>query len=274
MSKYTTELRFICENYAGLSESQGCTKVNDIINKALPKIFDFDFPIFNEEYRKELEKKIVRHYYTREICCETVGRWKLFLEDKLNIIMPYYNQLYESALIEVKPLLTTDMNTNRTINRSSEDSLNANANSNDSKSSNTDVTNISDTTSNVTSSSIGNSSATNKESDTPQGGINGLVNDQYLTNASINSASDSVSSTTGTTDKVIQDNNSKSTESETREEKRTEGRTGKEVESYVESIQGFSGTNQSDLLLRFRETFLNIDNMVIEELNDLFFALW
>ena len=273
MSKYTTELRFICENYSGLSESQGYN-VSDIIDKALPKIFDFDFPLFDEKYRTELEKKIVRHYYTREICSETVGRWKLFLEDKLNLIMPYYNQLYNSALLEIKPFLTTDMSTNRKIDKSSENSLNVSTNGSDNRTTNTDVTNISDSTENVTSSSNGNSSSTNKESDTPQGGISGLTNDQYLTNASINSASDNVSSTTGTTDKLVEDNNSKVVDRGSRKEKRTEGRVGKEGESYVETIQGFSGTNHSEMLLKFRETFLNVDSMVIEELNDLFFALW
>ena len=262
MSKYTTELRFICENYAGLTESQGGNKINEIISKALPKIFDFDYPIFDEKYRTELETKIVRHYYTREICCETVGRWKLFLEDKLNLIMPYYNQLYKSALLEIDPLITTKMSTNRTINKNNSDNLTSNT------SGTIDVTNITDTTGNVTTSSNGSSSSTNKESDTPQGGISGLVTDNYLTNASINNATDSVSSTVGTTDKKVDDN------SESRKENKTESRTGTEGENYVETLQGNNGISQSDLLLKFRETFLNIDNMLINELNDLFFSLW
>lgn len=262
MSKYTTELRYICENYASLSESQGYSNVSDIIDKALSKIFDFDFPIFDEKYRVELEKKIIRHYYTREICCETVGRWKLFLQDKLNLIMPYYNQLYNSALLEIKPLVTTDINTHRTISRSNTDNITSNL------AGTTNVTNISDTTGNVTTSSNGNSSSIIKESDTPQGGISGLTNDKYLTGASINSASDSVNSMVGTTDKKIDDN------SESKKESRDETRTGNEGETYVETIIGFSNTNQSEMLLKFRETFLNIDKMVIDELNVLFFNLW
>ena len=43
MSKYTTEVRFICETYAGLSESSGYSNVDDILTKAAPKVFDFDF---------------------------------------------------------------------------------------------------------------------------------------------------------------------------------------------------------------------------------------
>ena len=36
----------------------------------------------------------------------------------------------------------------------------------------------------------------------------------------------------------------------------------------------YEGTSASDLLLKFRETFLNIDMLVINDLEDLFFQLW
>ena len=65
MSKYTTEVRFICETYAGLSDSVGLTKVNDVLAQSWNKVFDFDFPIFDETYRSVLCQKILRHYYTR-----------------------------------------------------------------------------------------------------------------------------------------------------------------------------------------------------------------
>lgn len=72
MSKYTTELRFYCEEMAGYHESQDYNKINEIVEKASPKIFE-NFPIYDEEYRLPLECKILRHFYTREICAETPG---------------------------------------------------------------------------------------------------------------------------------------------------------------------------------------------------------
>lgn len=108
MSHYTTEVRFICESYAGLEESQGYTGIDEIVEKARPKIFDFPYPIFDEEYRPVLERKILKHFYTREICAETVGLWKLWLNSRMNEIMPYYNQLYNSELIKFDPM--TDVN--------------------------------------------------------------------------------------------------------------------------------------------------------------------
>ena len=109
MSKYTTEVRFICESYAGLSDSVGLTNVNTVLQNSVDKVFDFDFPIFDENYRRPLEIKILKHFYTREICAETVGLWKLWLNDKLNVIMPYYNQLYSSTLLEFNPLYDVNL---------------------------------------------------------------------------------------------------------------------------------------------------------------------
>lgn len=109
MSKYTTELRFICETSAGYDESKGYSDVKTILQTAAPKIFNFDYPIFDEDYRLPLEIKILRHYYTREISEETVGLWRLRLEDKMNMIMPLYNQLYKSELIKFNPMYDVDL---------------------------------------------------------------------------------------------------------------------------------------------------------------------
>ena len=110
MSKYTTELRYICENYAGETHSVGYDDVQDVIDDSWDKVFSFDFPIFDENYREGLCKKIIKHYYTREIAEETVGLWKLRLDAKMNEIMPYFNKLYESELIAISPLVNYRVN--------------------------------------------------------------------------------------------------------------------------------------------------------------------
>ena len=107
MSKYTTELRYICEMASGLTESGEYSDIESIVELAAPKIFN-DFPIFDEQYRLTLEKKILMHYYTREICEETVGLWKLRLASRMNEIMPYFNKLYESELLRYNPLMDVD----------------------------------------------------------------------------------------------------------------------------------------------------------------------
>lgn len=109
MAKYTTAVRTICEVNAGLTEGKGYDSIDEVIKSAIPKIFSFDFPIFDENYRVPLCVKILKHYYMREICEETVGLWKLRLDTKLNEIMPYYNELYKSTLLEFDPLIDTKL---------------------------------------------------------------------------------------------------------------------------------------------------------------------
>lgn len=108
MAKYTTEIRSICEHYAGLTESTGFEDVDDIIEKSRNKIFQ-NYPIFNENHRAELEHKILKHYYMREIGFETVGLFKLFLNERMAEIMPYYNKLYESETFEFDPFKNVDV---------------------------------------------------------------------------------------------------------------------------------------------------------------------
>ena len=254
MSKYTTEVRYICEVNSGLNESAGYSKIEDIIGRAIPKIFDFDFPIFDESYRRVLEIKILKHFYTREICEETVGLWKLRLDTRLNEIMPYYNKLYKSELLDFNPLYTDNLTRTRTTKLNSKRETGNNGE--------VDTTNSSN--SQGTGSGTVNNNGNDLYSDTPQGSLNGVDNGTYLTNA--RKTSDTSTSSSNTTNKSSATGKVTSSESGNDNFNSTE--------DYIESVSGYTGVNASDLLLKFRETFLNIDMMVINDLEDLFFQLW
>ena len=237
MSKYTTEVRYICENSAGLSESESANNVDSILDKCWNKIFNFDFPIFDENYRQVLCRKILKHYYTREIAHETVGRWKLALNAKLNEIMPYYNQLYKSELLEFNPFYDVD------LTRKREGSGTSNKINNN-------------TETNKSNGTI-NSDTLNRFSDTPQNSMD------------TQSITDNVPLTTVT--KINNDNTS------TNESKDifTGNENIKNTDKYIETITGKQGTeNYSSLLKKFRETFLNIDMRIIDDCSDCFFTLW
>lgn len=298
MSKYTTEVRFICENEAGLTESKGFNDVNSIITSAAPDVFNFDFPIFDEAYRIPLEIKILRHYYTREICEETVGLWKLRLQDRLNIIMPYYNQLYRSELLEFNPFY--DVNLTREHTRENEgNETRTNTESKDrTEVINTDTTSTNTNVGKATGATTTMENGTTHEedarwdlySDTPQGGIDVITNDgdgvignTYLTNArritdtkdGRNTASGSVNNTNSST---ITDEGVGSVDTTITDNEQTSGNGTTALtstEDYIEHITGKQGAlSYSKMLEEFRETFLNIDKMIIEELSDLFFGLW
>lgn len=105
MSKYTTEVRNIVETYAGRNERGEYPDVDSCIDLAIPQIFDVaNIPVYVPEHKTLLFHKILLHYYQREIAFETTGLWKLKLNAKMKEIMPYYNQLYASELLEYDPL--------------------------------------------------------------------------------------------------------------------------------------------------------------------------
>ena len=96
MSKYTTELRFMLETQANLTESGSASSVNTVIEGTREWLFNFSYPSseLTSSEKSHLEAHIMRHYYTREIGFETFGLFKMKLESKLWDIMPRYEQLY------------------------------------------------------------------------------------------------------------------------------------------------------------------------------------
>ena len=83
MSKYTTEVRWICESKSGFTLEQLSQKsVDQIIDAAWDKIFDFTMDFYNAAWNAKIAKFILKYYYTREIGSETVGLWKLRLNTR------------------------------------------------------------------------------------------------------------------------------------------------------------------------------------------------
>lgn len=307
MSEYTTEVRFICETAAGLETSQGYTSVNKIIEKALPTVFDFSFPIFDENYRSVLETKILKHYYTREIGLESVGLWKLKLETKLNEIMPFYNQLYKSELLDFNPFYDVDLTRDHKLNKTENtkqtgveevdstkngsvtDETNTEENGNQNS---TSDTNINNTTGSTSEETAGNTKTHyDKYSDTPQGSLQNVQNDTYLTNARMINDTDnqtgkttvtgndeskgSTTSNTDTNNTVDTTRNIDTSDRENRNTTQSASRDLTSLDDYLEHVKGKNGgASYSALLNEYRQTFLNIDIQIINELDELFMLLW
>ena len=142
MSKYTTQLRFICDRY-GRDTVEGWFKdyclfdyltqdeVSSIINAG----------IWNQD---KLARKIVDHYYMREIGLETPALFKHYAKVFMQEIMERKLPLIYSSSIKYDPLVNVDFV--ETFNRNSEGS--------------------------ATSNSINNGNGLSIQSDTPQGQIN------------------------------------------------------------------------------------------------------
>lgn len=311
MSKYTTEVRTICENLIGLKSPAGYGSVNDILSQAAPLVFNFEWPIFDEAYRRVLEIKILKHFYTREIGLETVGLWKLKLDTKMNEIMPYYNQLYRTELLEFNPLYDVDLTRDRIDEREGSNKTDGGFNNenvygkknnysedntvNGNTTDDTTTTGASDTTgsSTTTENNTRTGKNTDRYSDTPQGAISDLESNSYLTNARIVDSND----TDTVNNKVDNDENLNYNDSIERTGNRKDdaNKTGENEESgsssdngtnysyqnitdtnkYLEHVKGKQGSKSySEMIVEYRKTFLNIDMMVIEELESLFMQLW
>lgn len=203
--------------------------------------------------RKELNDKILNHYRFREIGQETFGRWLFELETALNEIMPRYNQLFYSADQDFNPIYNVDYK--RTIDREKQDRTTGSQN------------NSSET------SSTGHDSSTNEEytkgvnSKTPQDSLNigntGIDQVSYADNADWGKSSGSTSgtnTTTGTTSST--GSNSVN---------------GQETEGTVETTKGnFGVVSAQDLIIKYRETILNIEQMIIEDprIKELFMLIY
>lgn len=72
-------------------------------------IFDFDYPIFREEYRETFEQHFIDYFLDEEIAHETVAQFKLRLKSKLNLIMPYYNKIFMTQEMEQRILDNYDV---------------------------------------------------------------------------------------------------------------------------------------------------------------------
>ena len=334
MANYTVLLKTVCESLNGLSEPVDYPQIAQLIEDSRAKIFDFDYPIFDEAYRKVLETKIIKHFLMREINEYTYGMWKLRLDTKMNELMPYYNQLYKSETLIVNPLYTMNYTRTRkdsggdlrTISENGEDERNSNKNRENSGTSSTDNT-LSGSGNSQTDTSRGETlqtndvqSSTTKDnntrtiegsdnrkqmySDTPQGALTNVENGTYLTNATVNkdtnnsttteelNGENKISSankhlTTGQDLSKVnnvyneQNNNENEYSNTDNETSESSGNYTKNVtdnitttREYVEMLQGGNGQSESELLIQYRNTFLNIDMQLLEELDVLFMGLW
>ena len=130
------------------------------------KLFtDYDF--YLEENKKNFEKKFFDKYFDREIYCKNPFVFRRALLGKLNLIMPYYRQLYQTELESknINFLLNKDLKEEfiRDIENSAEGS--------------------------ATSTGTTTGESTNIFSDTPEGQITNI--EKFMSNGTINKANDS-----------------------------------------------------------------------------------
>ena len=127
--------------------------------------------------KDKLAKKIVNHYYMREIGQETIGLWIHYVKDTMTLLMEEYLPLIYSSSIEYDPLINVDYTESF------------------SRSSNVDNTGAS------VSNSTNNASSLGVNSDTPQGQISktAILQGAYASNTSATETQSTIGNRTDTT---------------------------------------------------------------------------
>lgn len=300
-----------------------------------------NYPIFSESHREELNTKILNHFRYREIGYETIHMFIFHLNRKMDEIMPFYNQLYESEKIEIDAI--TNYSYEELAEKSGEDTLehlgtdtlehsgkdttenggtNVNTTSGADKQIFEDVktkttygskdteestnTNKLDHGQTITTSNTKESK--NVHSDTPQGMLSANFPESanYASDANVGKDVESgttKNSGTDTSTTTIKGEKGKSGADESTQSGTIVNEKGvtstdefnstlaQNYDSKNKSIydssnkqiygnklnitkKGYQGVTPSELLQKYRDTFLNIDLLVIDELEELFLQIY
>ena len=207
------------------------------IENCICYLFPKNFPFYtdSEELRQNFIQKFYDEYMFREIGFETVERFKRSLLGKLNKIMPYYTQLYHTEL--------ESKNINFLLNKDLVETFER------------EISGSSEVNSNSTTNTNGTSSANSNDImyDTPNTRIDDMT--KYPTQGS-QGENNATTSSNGT-----------STSNQTGENTQTE-------KTSLISKGNIGITSSAQLLKEWREVIINIDELILNELEDLFMLLF
>lgn len=202
------------------------SKYTITIKNLIDNNFDFQmnsYPIFDESYRETLNHNILYHYYENEIGFETASLFRLYLNQRLNEIMPYYNELYKAQKEIIDNKLFNNVNLTEQLTGSN--------------------------TTETSSTSQSSNNGKNLYQDTPQGQISqtDIDNQTWATNLTLNKND-------------IEDESSAK---------------GSGTNEYLKTIIGNNGGKYNiEILNEIKNSLMNIDLMIINDLYDLFMQIF
>lgn len=236
MAKYTMELRRVCDIFTRPTVESWFTDY---------ELSDYLLPIqiqtitqANIWSKDKLAKKIVDHYFVREIGLETPALFQHYAKVKMREIMEkwlpyiYTNSIEYNPLESVNFTITEERNIDGTANSTNDGTSNSKSNS--------------------------TASGLNIGSDTPQGQVNkdDILNGTYATNTNASETDSQIIDNTTTNSTAKADTNTR--ETLTHQEIGNKG----VLDSYQKQI------------LMFRDNIIAIDTKIIEELDILFMGLY
>lgn len=246
MSMYTTKVLDILRNYALPETNQ---TFDELINATYQDYFNFDFPWYADdtESKTDFEKLFLLHFLMCEIGQETIELHRAMLSQRLRLIMPEIQQMWDSLNVDMTWTGNVDMTYagqgNESITGDKESTVEGtiSGTSHDEASSST----------NVDSQSI--------ESDNPQVNFSGTDYASGMnrgqTKQSLNTENDGTTSST-----------------ENRSEGVKESRTTHKNDTRTE--KGNRGMSRGDVVRQMRESVYNVNMDIINRCEDLFMLIY
>lgn len=201
------------------------------------------YQIFDEAHRSVLNHKVLNYFWNEEIGHETESMFIHSMRNRMDIIMPYYNDLFKTSGLDYDPLAEIDMVTEQSG----------------------EVVNTGDSESKVTAS--GESESSDEATSQATGEGQNYTYPQQQVNSDgkyATSGSDSGSTSNSS-------NENSSTQSSTSD---TTGKTSNNVDTQSTSRQKGRARSAASLIAEQRNLIVNIDQMIIVDLEDLFMATW
>lgn len=198
-------------------------------------LFDQPYNLYNNELKPYFEEKFFQHFMFYEIGFDNINIFKQHLISTLNDIYPKYKQLYETEI----RCQNIDFMLNKDLKESYVRKLNGETEGN------SQATSTGVNTSNNNDLTIAN--------DTPQNKVDDL--DKYMTSASKTNSNSTNNSTSNANNTVKNKSNN--------------------TEEYELISQGNIGiTSSAELLEKWRNVLINIDQMIFKELENLFLFVY
>ena len=236
MSKYTVELREIVETFSREEVESYFTDYNleDYLTEQ-------EIAVINERgtwSKEKLARKIVDHYYMREIGVETIGLFIQRCKVAMQEIMEEKLPLIYSAAIKYDPLVNVDYtedytSTGNSVTSSTGQSSTQNA-------------------------ALGKDSGLTVNSDTPQGQISktAILQGSYASSTAANEAESSSQSSSNSSSLNDSENTQK--------------------QDYIKHVKGNSGISATaqKMVQQYRENIIMIDRDIIKDLASLFIGIY
>ena len=280
MANYTTQVKSICEFYAGRDTSGSYADIDAIIAKARSKIFTAAYPMYEDGDRAALETKILKHFYFREIGMETVGVWKHFLNTRMMEIMPYYVDYMRQGVNSFAPDGTIDLK--RVYHEALNDTGNVTQTDKIDNASRLEhgLTTVRSGSESVSDDTTRTPDLVHKDkySDTPQNGLLNVEQDEYLTNYRYvhDGGTEGIETDRTVTYNDVTDENSGVDQTINTGKDVTTVDHGKDiVKDSTDTTTGITSMREYlDIKAKILELIINVDMMIISDLSDLFMRIY